>query len=408
MKINFINLKIYWLPILVVIFVFSPALLWPEPVLADRAAFDQCDQRCYDDVENRRTAGNLSDEDNFLIFQECHIDCQRLLTPEEAANRAEGLRQQAGQPLGINPGELTFTPNVPIGDFKGKISVDSEILYKYISSWYNFVVGVVGILAAVIIMWGGFKWLTSRGNSAAISDAKDRIWSAIIGLVLVFLSYILLNLINPRLLNIYLPELPSNTIKINNVTINNERLSATTVNGGRLINENGESPRLGSYQSNTPNQNLQNFSNNLSDENNIDRIVVNASNTRGQSSVIFIDEHGNQIETPAEIGVNGFTSNPMEGDQSTPLGIYQITNNIRLSSGQNDAIFTLNGQTNLGAAFIDTSASTPDGRNRGIGFHGSFENGLRPTNGCIRLNNEVLELITPYIKPGTSVNIINR
>ncbi|NCN07625.1 hypothetical protein GW933_02925 [Candidatus Falkowbacteria bacterium] len=92
--------------------------------------------------------------------------------------------------------------NVPIGGVK---TIPS--FYEYIQLWYSFVVGVVGIIATVIIMWGGFKWLTSRGNAAAIGDAKDRIWSAIIGLVLVFLSYNLLYLINPELVKIKLPSL---------------------------------------------------------------------------------------------------------------------------------------------------------------------------------------------------------
>ncbi|MDO8668704.1 MAG: D-Ala-D-Ala carboxypeptidase family metallohydrolase [Candidatus Buchananbacteria bacterium] len=99
-----------------------------------------------------------------------------------------------------------FVPNVPIGEFKGG-QIDNELLGKYFGAWYNFIVGTVGILATVIIMWGGFKWLTSRGNSAAISDAKDRIYSALIGLFLVFLSYTLLYLINPKLLTINLPTL---------------------------------------------------------------------------------------------------------------------------------------------------------------------------------------------------------
>jgi len=100
-----------------------------------------------------------------------------------------------------------FCLNVPIGNV-----YEVSGLEEYIQIWYTFVAGVAGILAAVIIMWGGFKWLTSRGNSAAITDAKDRIWSAIIGLVLVFLAYTLLNLINPKLVNLYLPVLPSNNI----------------------------------------------------------------------------------------------------------------------------------------------------------------------------------------------------
>ncbi|MBI5765861.1 hypothetical protein HZA71_01385, partial [Candidatus Falkowbacteria bacterium] len=53
----------------------------------------------------------------------------------------------------------------------------------YLAIWYGFIIGAVGILATVMIMWGGFKWLTSRGNATTISGAKETIWSAIIGLV---------------------------------------------------------------------------------------------------------------------------------------------------------------------------------------------------------------------------------
>jgi len=95
-----------------------------------------------------------------------------------------------------------YTLNVPIGNIKEVAGLED-----YIKLWYNFVIGVVGIIATVIIMWGGFKWLTSRGNSAAITDAKDRIWSAVIGLILVFLSYTILSIINPKLLTLSLPTL---------------------------------------------------------------------------------------------------------------------------------------------------------------------------------------------------------
>jgi len=109
---------------------------------------------------------------------------------------------------------LTFTPNVPIGEFKGKMNVNEILLGRYIQAWYSFVVGTVGIIATVIIMWGGFKWLTSRGNSAAIADAKDRIWSAVIGLILVFLSYTIFYLLNPKLLILDLPRLDTLVVSV--------------------------------------------------------------------------------------------------------------------------------------------------------------------------------------------------
>ena len=123
--------------------------------------------------------------------------------------------------------------NVPIGSVKVVSGFE-----EYIQLWYSFVVGVVGILATVIIMWGGFKWLTSRGNAAAIGDAKDRIWSAVIGLVLVFLSYNLLWIINRNLLTISLPTLE--TTRISNIEAMRQEepqgqdlVSGTPINGAQ-------------------------------------------------------------------------------------------------------------------------------------------------------------------------------
>lgn len=91
--------------------------------------------------------------------------------------------------------------NVPIGE-TATIDLEGNILGRYIQIWYGFIIGTVGILATVMIMWGGFKWLTSRGNSGNISEAKEIIFSALIGLVIAFLSYTILNIINPELLKI--------------------------------------------------------------------------------------------------------------------------------------------------------------------------------------------------------------
>lgn len=64
---------------------------------------------------------------------------------------------------------------------------------------YTYLVGVIGILATVMIMYGGVKYLVSGGNPTRMSGAKDTIFSAVVGLVLVLGAYMLLNLINPNL-----------------------------------------------------------------------------------------------------------------------------------------------------------------------------------------------------------------
>ncbi len=78
---------------------------------------------------------------------------------------------------------------------------------EYISVFYRFFIGVVGIFAVAMIMWGGIKWLIASGNTEKISQAKDNITSAIIGVVIALVSYVLLNTINPMILDLKMPAL---------------------------------------------------------------------------------------------------------------------------------------------------------------------------------------------------------
>ena len=47
---------------------------------------------------------------------------------------------------------------------------------------------IVGIVAVIMIIWGGFKYITSGGDSGNITSAKNTIIYAIIGLVVVALA----------------------------------------------------------------------------------------------------------------------------------------------------------------------------------------------------------------------------
>jgi len=71
----------------------------------------------------------------------------------------------------------------------------------YIQVIYNFLISIVGVIAAVMMIIGGFQYLTSAGDAGKIGAAKKRITDAIIGLVLALSSYALLNTINPALLS---------------------------------------------------------------------------------------------------------------------------------------------------------------------------------------------------------------
>lgn len=99
---------------------------------------------------------------------------------------------------------MTFRPNVPIGSFSGDITVDADLLPRYISAFYTYFLSVVGIIAVVMIMYGGFRWITASGNPSRIGAAKEIIQSAIIGLILALTSRLILQTINPELVSLRL------------------------------------------------------------------------------------------------------------------------------------------------------------------------------------------------------------
>jgi hypothetical protein len=76
----------------------------------------------------------------------------------------------------------------------------------FIIGLYTYFAGVAGILATVMVMYGGIKYVVSFGSPQKISDAKDTIFAALSGLVLMLGAYVLLNFINPNLTELKMPD----------------------------------------------------------------------------------------------------------------------------------------------------------------------------------------------------------
>ena len=55
----------------------------------------------------------------------------------------------------------------------------------------NVVLGFLGILALVLILYAGFKWMTAAGNDDQIASAKKLLIASVIGLVIILSSYAL-------------------------------------------------------------------------------------------------------------------------------------------------------------------------------------------------------------------------
>jgi len=92
-------------------------------------------------------------------------------------------------------------------EFKG--AEGGNLMVDYIKYLYKFLVGIAGILAVFMIMYGGMQWIFSGGNPSKITAAKETIFGAVIGLFLAVGSYTLLRTVNPSLvtLNLKVPSI---------------------------------------------------------------------------------------------------------------------------------------------------------------------------------------------------------
>jgi hypothetical protein len=72
----------------------------------------------------------------------------------------------------------------------------------FIIGIYKYFAGIAGVLSAVMIMYGGYKYVISFGSPARFTDAQDTIVSAMVGLALTLGSYIILYTINPALVDL--------------------------------------------------------------------------------------------------------------------------------------------------------------------------------------------------------------
>lgn len=53
----------------------------------------------------------------------------------------------------------------------------------------------LGIIAVVIILLGGFKWMTAAGNEDKVAEAKKIISAGIIGLVIILSAFLIVNFV---------------------------------------------------------------------------------------------------------------------------------------------------------------------------------------------------------------------
>jgi len=81
-----------------------------------------------------------------------------------------------------NPNPPDVCKDLDVTD--GKAAVSSTVQNVIDILFY-----VIGVIAVIMIIVGGIKYVTSNGDSSALTSAKNTILYAIVGLVVALLSY---------------------------------------------------------------------------------------------------------------------------------------------------------------------------------------------------------------------------
>ncbi len=70
---------------------------------------------------------------------------------------------------------------------------------EYIAAVYRWLIGIMAVFAVIMIMVGGVQYMLKGGSQQGVTEAKQRIKNALIGMVILLGSYTLLYTTNPQL-----------------------------------------------------------------------------------------------------------------------------------------------------------------------------------------------------------------
>ncbi|HLL60962.1 MAG TPA: pilin [Candidatus Nitrosocosmicus sp.] len=86
--------------------------------------------------------------------------------------------------------------NLTIGgeEIKGRV-VGINNIGDLVNKFTDFLYPIAGVLLFLYLAWGGFDFLLSRGDKERVEKGKAKITAAIIGFILLVLSYVLVRII---------------------------------------------------------------------------------------------------------------------------------------------------------------------------------------------------------------------
>lgn len=82
-----------------------------------------------------------------------------------------------------------WAQNFGLDELGGNVNLGNQNIIQTVGRVINIFLSILGVVAVALILYGGFIWLTSRGNEEKIAQAKKILSSAVIGLVIIFAAF---------------------------------------------------------------------------------------------------------------------------------------------------------------------------------------------------------------------------
>jgi hypothetical protein len=119
------------------------------------------------------------------------------ITPLAFAGVANAQGAQSLEPGGSPnvTGSLEQGTCLSTDDCSNAPTATNESVNSTVALVINIFSWIVGVISVIMIIWGGFKYITSGGDSNNVTAAKNTILYAIIGLVIVALAQVIVRFV---------------------------------------------------------------------------------------------------------------------------------------------------------------------------------------------------------------------
>lgn len=74
-------------------------------------------------------------------------------------------------------------------EYADNLQLGTQDIRETVFQIINVILGFLGIIAIILVLWGGFMWMTAGGNDEKAGTARKIIIAGIIGLGIILASY---------------------------------------------------------------------------------------------------------------------------------------------------------------------------------------------------------------------------